>query len=144
VQNGLTGCVADANSKQSCGPYGGYVPMPPRVRRKRRLFRQAHAHPRKKRWGNRLIHEGVQARVDRTEQLPLGLEIFGATGTRLDMITGFAAQKLLTGSEGLDHLLLALSAIHRNFSASCFLAKNNLDFTVPMGTAKISETSASV
>ena len=91
-----------------------------------------------------MIHEGVQACVDRAEQLPLGLEILGATATGLEMITGCGAQKLLTGSEGLEHLLLALSAIHRNFSASCFLAKNNLDFTVPMGTAKISETSASV
>ncbi len=48
------------------------------------------------------------------------------------------------GRQRIANFLSALLAVHFNFSASCFLAKNNLDFTVPMGMPSISATSSSV
>ena len=90
-----------------------------------------------------MIDNGLQTRVDRAEQTCL-LFIEITAGRACLAMGGQFAREHPTSGKRLQDLSLMLFALHRSFSANCFLARNNLDFTVPVGTPNIPATSSSV
>jgi len=109
-----------------------------------RLLIQPGAHTGKKRRGDLRIDDHTEPDLEGAKQIKLcGVKLVaGFAGVlvrgNLDGKAGFA------GRQRIADFLSTLLAVHRNFSASCFLAKNNLDFTVPMGMPSIPATSSSV
>src|SRR5258708_3951892 len=55
-----------------------------------------------------------------------------------------SAQSALSTRQRIHQFVPIPFATHRSFSANCFLAKNSLDFTVPIGIPSMPETSSSV
>ena len=67
-----------------------------------------------------------------------------ADGTDAQVQGHMLLKTVASGGQRVEESRLALFAVHRSFSASAFLAKNSLDFTVPTGTLSIWAASSSV
>src|SRR6516164_9602872 len=121
--------------RRSKGPVTESEPVP------RRPIFQARPDVWKQGWRSGRISDDLECLIDRAEQRSLRFVIVPAPGARPLMYHQLSREIGFSGSESIENLFLDLFAIHRNFSASRFLAKNSLDLTVPSGISSIAATS---
>ena len=108
------------------------------------IFGDPRPQARQQRRRNRHIHHRSHARINRPKEVHLCFMNFSALRAHPQMRRKLYVHRALSTRQRINHLFLTPLAAHRSFSANCFLAKNSLDFTVPIGMPNISETSSSV
>src|SRR6202008_4060469 len=134
---------AEAHAKNRAREGGQSPPRQPRVAL-RRLFIESSSHTRQQRRRHFFVRYRRQALFELTEQPGLRFEVSLARRAVLLVRCHSAGELRLSRRQGVQNSFLRLLAVHRSFSARCFLAKNSLDFTVPIGMPSMPDTSSSV